>query len=305
MRALVYGHQGWIGQKIVALLEAAGHTALRGGARVDDVPALDRELADLAPDRVICCIGRTHGPGCGTIDYLEQPGRLLDNVRDNLFAPLALALRCRDAEVHLTYLGTGCIFEYAEGAPDAFDEDSAPNFFGSGYSVVKGFTDRLMHLLEGAVLNLRIRMPITDEVHPRNFVTKITRYEKICSVPNSMTVLDDLLPRLVELCERGETGTVNLCNPGAMSHNQILELYRDIVDPGFTWRNFTREEQDALLAAGRSNNRMDTSRLERLCPGVPCLRSAVEAALRRMARRGPPRSISSAPSASETTGPGG
>ena len=283
MRVLLYGHRGWIGQKLVRLCS----DPILGQARVDDAEAVRAELAAKAPDRVICCIGRTHGPGCGTIDYLEQPGRLVDNVRDNLFAPLALALACRARGVHLTYLGTGCIFEYSENKQE-FSEDDLPNFFGSGYSVVKGFTDRLMHQLDDGVLNARIRMPITDEIHPRNFITKITRYAKICSVPNSMTVLDDLLPLLLDMSLRGTTGTVNLCNPGVLSHNEILEMYRDIVDPTFAWENFSLEEQAAVLAAGRSNNRMGTARLEELYPGVPPLRAAVEAALRRMAAgRGP------------------
>lgn len=277
MRILIYGHRGWIGRKLVELCD----TPLLGQARVDDVAAVTAELAALQPDRVICCIGRTHGPGCGTIDYLED--KLPENLRDNLFAPLSLALTCQAQSLHLTYLGTGCIFEYAEGIA-RFDEAAEPNFFGSGYSVVKGVTDRLVHQLPN-VLNVRIRMPITDEVHPRNFITKITKYAKICSVPNSMTVLDDLLPLMLDMCTQATTGTVNLCNPGVMSHNEILELYRDIVDPSFTWENFSLEEQTALLAAGRSNNHMDTALLEGRYPQVRSLREAVTAALQRMAAR--------------------
>ena len=277
MRILIYGHRGWIGQKLAALCDAP----LRGQARVDDVEAVGRELDALAPERVICCVGRTHGPGCGTIDYLE--GRLRENVRDNLFAPLALALQCQARGVHLTYLGTGCIFAY-DDAGAQFVESDEPNFFGSGYSIVKGFTDRLVQQLPH-VLNVRIRMPITDEVHPRNFITKIAQYAKICSMPNSMTVLDDLLPMMVDMCRQGTTGTVNLCNPGVMTHNEILALYRDIVDPTFTWANFSPEEQDELLAAGRSNNHMDTTLLASRYPHVRPLREAVIAALQRMASR--------------------
>ncbi len=277
MRILLYGHRGWIGRKLVELCRAP----LLGQARVDDVAAVRAELAALRPDRVICCIGRTHGPGCSTIDYLED--KLADNLRDNLFAPLSLALTCHELGLHLTYLGTGCIFEYADGV-GRFDEAAEPNFFGSGYSTVKGMTDRLVHQLPH-VLNVRIRMPITDEVHPRNFITKITNYAKICSIPNSMTVLDDLLPLMLDMCERGTTGTINLCNPGVMSHNEILELYRDIVDPSFVWENFTPAEQTALLAAGRSNNHMDTTLLEGRYPQVRSLREAVTAALQRMAAR--------------------
>ena len=44
-------------------------------------------------------------------------------------------------------------------------------------------------------------MPITAEDNPRNFITKITNYEKICSMSNSMSVLPDLLPLVIEMME--------------------------------------------------------------------------------------------------------
>ena len=39
------------------------------------------------------------------------------------------------------------------------------------------------------VLNVRIRMPIIDSHNERNFITKITKYDKVVNIPNSMTVL--------------------------------------------------------------------------------------------------------------------
>ena len=140
----------------------------------------------------------------------------------------------------------------------------SPNFFGSGYSTVKGFTDRLMPLLEGEILNLRIRMPIVGEDNPRNFITKITTYEKICSIPNSMTVLPELLPLVVDMMENRVVGTMNLTNPGLISHNEILSMYQEFVDSEFTWKNFTIEEQAKILDSDRSNNFLDTRRLESL-----------------------------------------
>ena len=100
------------------------------------------------------------------------------------------------------------------------------------YSIVKGFTDQIINLFPN-VLNLRIRMPITDIPNPRNFITKIATYEKICSIPNSMTVLPELLPMVLELAKKNHTGTLNLTNPGLISHNEILEMYKEIVDPEF------------------------------------------------------------------------
>ena len=286
MKILVYGHGGWIGQQFTKLL--SDHDYVCGNARVDNEIELHDEITSVSPTHVVSFIGRTHGEINGkvftTIDYLEQEGKLVENMRDNLYSPIVLAEICRKYGIHYTYLGTGCIFKYDDDHPfgleeNGFAEDARPNFFGSSYSIVKGFTDRLMGFYSDSVLNLRIRMPITGSKNGRNFITKITSYEKICSVPNSMTVLPEMLPYVLEMMTKNVTGTINLVNPGLISHNEILEMYREIVDPSFTWKNFTQEEQRAILAADRSNNFLDTTKLEEMFPGVKNIKASVRECL--------------------------
>ncbi len=306
MNILIYGHRGWIGSQFVTLLreinqsetEVKNHHRINlGTARVDHDEDLIREIDRIRPTHVISFIGRTHGKigdrVYPTIDYLEQPDRLVENVRDNLYAPVLLALLSRRYNYHFTYLGTGCIFSYDSLHPcpnvddvdqggllrddtknlQGFLESDTPNFTGSGYSTVKGFTDRLAHYLP--MLNLRIRMPITGKSNPRNFITKICKYEKICSIPNSMSVLPTLLPLVVDMMNKGLQGSINLTNPGVITHNRILTLYREHVDPNHTWNNFTIQQQDEVLDAKRSNNYLDTTRLESLYPNVPDIEQAV------------------------------
>jgi len=275
MRWLVYGSNGWIGNMVVKLLRKQGETVIKARARADDELGVEAEIATSDVNRILCLIGRTHGPGYSTIDYLEQKGKLVENVRDNLYSPLVLALLGKKYGVHVTYLGTGCIFTYSE-EQRMFQESDSPNFFGSGYSTVKGFTDRLMHFFDDSVLNLRIRMPIVGYHHPRNFVTKITTYAKICSIANSMTVLEDMLPIMIDLALKKTTGTINLTNPGTVEHNEILELYQKYVDPTFLWENFTQEEQAQILLSGRSNNELDTTKLQQLYPNLLPIGERVE-----------------------------
>lgn len=285
MKVVVFGGKGWIGQQFVDILKSKGHTVIipERTLRVDDTIAINEFLRSVSPTHVVSFIGRTHGGGYKTIDYLELPGKLKENINDNLFAPLSLGLLCQDLDIHYTYMGTGCIFSETDVGSKSFDEEALPNFFGSSYSVVKGFTDRLMHLLPKA-LNVRIRMPIVAENHPRSFITKICSYEKICSMPNSMSVLPTLLPLLEDMMVRKEKGTINLSNPGIISHNEILEMYKQYVDPEFTWKNFTVEEHNKILLAPRSNNQLDTSKLKSLYPDVPDIRVAVEMCLRNWQR---------------------
>ena len=313
LRWLVFGHKGWIGQQVVQLLQGRGEVVLPARARANDVEAVEREILLTRPDRILSLIGRTYGPGYTTIDYLEQKDKLVENVNDNLYAPLVLATLGHKHNIHLTYLGTGCVFTYDEQhplprharctqadfdiipstddvvmEPDmlGFSESDRPNFFSSSYSTVKGFTDQLMALqFSGSALNIRIRMPITSCGSTRNFISKITTYERICSIPNSMTVLPELLPIMLDMAAVKETGTVNLTNPGYISHNQVLQLYRDIVEPSFTWKNFSQAQQDAVLAAGRSNNVLSTIRLQKFAPHVTNIYQAVTNIMHAMRQR--------------------
>lgn len=290
MKVLVYGSNGWIGKQFINILEKKEIAYVKGNSRADNYNDVSSELKNEKPSHVVSFIGRTHGKiddkEYTTIDYLEQEGKLFENVRDNLYSPLILALICKEENIHYTYLGTGCIFKFDEDHPfgkeeNGFVEDSMPNFFGSSYSIVKGFTDKIMNLLKDNVLNLRIRMPITGEKNARNFITKITKYEKICSVPNSMTVLPELLPYVLEMMKNKNCGTINLTNPGLISHNDILKMYKEIVDSDFTWKNFSIEEQRKILAADRSNNYLDTTKLESLFPEVDNIHDAVRKCLLR------------------------
>lgn len=303
---LLYGAGGWIGGLMTSVIGAEGLQCVPAQSRADAPDGVRAELERVRPRLVFAAIGCTHGVHAGTafdtIDYLEQPGRLRENVRDNLIAPLVLAAICREARVPFVSIATGCIFDAAEldiwdgAAQPGFDDDAPANFFASSYSTVKGATDALLRLLFAeSALWFRIRMPVTHDLHPRSFLSKITRYERVCSMPNSMSVLDGdggLLALFLKMGLAGYTGCFNGCNPGVLSHNDILASYRDIVDAGFQWRNFTIAEQNEILAAGRSNNRLDHRKLQAAASALdfplPTLEAAMASVLHRVKERSAP-----------------
>ena len=249
---LVYGHQGWIGNYFCSNFPSNLNVKLVfPTSRADDIDGVAIDLDHLKPNRVISFIGRTGGPGCNTIDYLE--GKLEMNIRDNLFSPVVLMKLCEMYQIHFTYLGTGCIFSYDSPDDEPFTEESKPNFFGSSYSIVKGFTDQLTILFPN-VLNIRIRMPITSKDESKNFISKIIRYPRILNTLNSMTVLPDLFPILIGLIRTNRVGTVNLVNPGPTDHVAILELYKKYIDPNHTYTLIEESEHDSMLKSKRSKN---------------------------------------------------
>ena len=286
-KILIFGSKGWIGNQFIDFIKTTNDptiTYLETNVRADNEQLVTDVITAHSPTHIISFIGRTYGDNINTIDYLEQPGKLKDNIRDNLYGPMILANISRKYNIHYTYLGTGCIFSQDDPLNKKYLESDNPDFFGSSYSIVKGFTDRLMRLYPNT-LNLRIRMPIVDYKHPRNFITKITEYYKITSMPNSMTILKDFYPIMVDLIKRKEVGTLNLVNPDVITHNEILEMYKEIVDPLFKWENFTIEEQNQVLKSERSNNQMDTAKLISLYPTVPDIKTGVRNCLLEMKRR--------------------
>lgn len=292
MRVLVFGAKGLIGSELCDLMRKAALTVFESNARVEDEDAVRSDLRFFAPDRVVSCTGRTSGGQYKTIDYLEQKGKLVENVRDNLFGPVQLAMICKDRDIHCTIIGTGCIFnsEYDEmgQAETMFQEDDKPNFFGSAYSTVKGFTDQLLQsqALHHKVLNVRIRMPYSDKLNERNTLTKLISYPQICSLENSITTFS-LFPYLVKMVIAAQTGTINLCNPGPVDHETVLQLYKQHVDPTHTFELVSREQLFRKLPAERSNTVLDTSRLEALFPDVPCSQDALEDIMKSIAASRP------------------
>jgi 3,5-epimerase/4-reductase len=281
MKVLIYGN-GWIGSQFIEILKKQNINYRVSLVKIDLKlkNQLLQEIDEYKPTNIISFIGRTHGKindtYYSTIDYLEKNEKLFENMRDNFIGPQILASICEDQNIHFTYIGTGCIFNYKDDdLTYKFTEDDEPNFFGSSYSIIKGYTDRVMHDYKNT-LNLRIRMPIIDQDNPRNFITKITKYEKICSISNSMTVLPELLPLIIDLMKMDYKGTLNFTNPGVISHNEILEMYREYVDKSFEWKNFSIDEQNKILDSKRSNNQLDTTKLESLFPNINNIKNSIK-----------------------------
>lgn len=284
---LIYGGNGFVGGLFIEELKRRQMPFVLGAVRTDDVNGLYRELNKIKPDFVVSFVGRTHGPDCPTIDYIEPYAaenatearrKVQMNVRDNLFSPVLLALLCQQHGIHFTQVGTGCIYS---GYRKPYGDAEKPDFFGSSYSIVKGYTDQLLvHL---PVLHLRIRMPITDDENPRDFITKIQNYERIIDLPNSMTVMSDFVPLWVDMITNRLSGPFNCVNPGHLTHTEILQMVRTYVDPEQKINVMTTEEQDAILASGRSNNLLDTAKIvataKSLGHVLPSLRKSVESIL--------------------------
>lgn len=270
---LVFGAKGWIGSKLMILINQQGHTAIAAQSRLQNRQDVEQEIINTKPDFVLNAAGVTGRPN---VDWCEDHKQ--ETIRANIIGALTLADVCFLHGIHMTNFGTGCIYEYdAEHAMHSgkgFTEDDKPNFDGSYYSKTKIMLDTLLRDYPN-VLNLRLRMPISDDLHERSFITKISHYQKVINVPNSMTILHDLLPVSIAMTQQRLTGVYNFVNPGTLSHNEILDLYKKYVDPSFSYQNFTVDEQNKILKARRSNNELDTTKLLSKFPEVPSVKQSI------------------------------
>jgi dTDP-4-dehydrorhamnose reductase len=263
---LIFGRTGWIGSSLGELLTEQKKSFVFATSRLEDRAAVAAELDKIKPTYVLNAAGAIGRPN---VDWCER--NRVATTRINVIGMLNLCELANERGIHLTNFSTGCIYTYDDEHPvggKPFTEESVPNFDSSIYSLGKAYVERLARDTYPQVLTLRFRLPIGDDLGPRNFITKITRYAKVVNVPNSVTVLSEYLPISIKAAERKLTGVYNFTNPGVISHNEVLTLYKQYIDPSFTWVNFSVEEQNRILACPRSNNHLDVTKLAKEFPEI-------------------------------------
>uniref|UniRef100_A0A6U4K2R2 RmlD-like substrate binding domain-containing protein n=1 Tax=Phaeomonas parva TaxID=124430 RepID=A0A6U4K2R2_9STRA len=291
---LLFGGTGWLGGMLIAMLTEQGKDFVVSKVRLQNRESLEAELDREQPTHVLCAAGVTGRPN---VDWCEDHKE--ETIRTNVIGALNCADCCSSRGIHMTLYATGCIFEYDDKRPmptlqadgtwseeRTFEEDNeedTPNFADSFYSFTKGHLEQMLRHIPN-VLILRVRMPISDDLSPRNFITKICKYRRVVDIPNSMTVLTDLMPVSVTMAERGLTGVYNFCNPGPISHHQILDLYKQYIDPEFEYEGFSLEEQAKVIKAGRSNNTLSHTKLVEALPDVniPPMLESIHGVFQRM-----------------------
>ncbi|KAI3889740.1 hypothetical protein MKX03_007762 [Papaver bracteatum] len=274
LKFLIYGKSGWIGGLLGKLCKEDGIAFEYGCGRLEDRRSIIEDIRKVSPTHVFNAAGVTGRPN---VDWCET--HKVETIRTNVVGTLTLADICKEHGLLMVNFATGCIFEYdndhKEGSGIGFKEEDTPNFIGSFYSKTKAMVEELLKEFEN-VCTLRVRMPISSDLgNPRNFITKISRYNKVVNIPNSMTVLDELLPISIEMAKRNCRGIWNFTNPGVVSHNEILEMYRDYIDTGFKWENFNLEEQAKVIVAPRSNNELDATKLKTEFPELLSIKDSI------------------------------
>lgn len=243
VKYLFYGSKGYIGSYIKSyIFKNLDIEFIEGMARCENYEEVNDEIKKVKPDRIISVIGRSKGKNIYNSDFVEN--QLDINIKDNLYSKMVLVKCASDNKIHFTHIGDGSIFE---GQNEELNEEEIPNLKCSNHSIVKVYFEKLANLFGDNYLSLRIANPISGDYDPRCFLSKIISYEKIINKNVSVSVLEDIVPILLNLVEDEKTGVYNLVNPVPVNMIELKIKIKEYIDSTLEIKELSEEEHNALI----------------------------------------------------------
>lgn len=202
---------------------------------------------------IINAAGYTGAPNVDACEIYKQ-----ETINGNVIWPVELELA--HPNIPIVHISSGCVYT---GYEKEFTEDDAPNFDfsnGSFYSGSKSLGQKMLEPFMNKSYLLRIRMPFGDIDHPKNFLTKMKKYDKLISYDNSLSYMPDVSAVAVAMATDRNipTGIYNVCNPGFSNAKEIVDMM------GIEKEFFTEDEFKNAIVAPRSNCILDTNKLQRV-----------------------------------------
>jgi len=279
------GGSGYVGQAYQALLAGKG-IPFRNVRRADldytDAVTLRDALRRDRPEFLINAAGYTGKPN---VDACEvHKSECLDG---NAVLPGTVARACAEAGVPWGHVSSGCIYNGARPDGGGFTEADTPNFtFRAGpcsfYSGTKALGEEVLADQPGVYI-WRLRIPFDARDNPRNYLTKLMRYERLLEATNSISQLHEFAAATFACWEkRVPFGIYNITNPGQVTTREVVDLIRRSGVCPKEFRFFASEEEFMRIAAKtpRSNCVLDSSKLARAGIQLTEVREAVARALR-------------------------
>ena len=261
----ILGSTGFLGGACADYLSKKGYFVVTNRVDVVEYGLLRNKFKVVRPDVVINFAGIRAYP---TIDWCEDHKE--ETVRVNVGGAINVMLAAIECGAYPIQISSGCV--YSGGPEHAFTEDDEPNFYGSFYSRMRIVLQKT--LAELPVLYTRIRMPMSSTSHARNFIDKIASYQKVISIPNSVTLIEDLWPTLERLIQIRATGILNLTNEGFVEHDEVLNAYKQFVNPDHTYQRISLEDlegPEGITKAKRSNCVLSMDKAKSLGISMPPL----------------------------------
>lgn len=248
---LIYGGNGFIGKYIISELKKNNIKYAVSSNRIYKYNDIENDIKYYKPTHIISAAGYSTPTN---IDFYEQNAENL--ILTNTTGNLILADITKKYRIHLTIIMSGCIYTYSNNQyyddKNIYYENDIPNFYGSTYSANRIFTEYFLSYYNNICI-LRLRMPISNNMDSKSLITKIVNYTTVINIPNSMSVLEDVMQFIPIIIDKNLTGIFNLVNNGIITHPEILDLYKSYVNPKYKYTIISEEQQNKKLSALRSN----------------------------------------------------
>ena len=279
------GGSGYVGQAYQALFRRRG-VAFRSLRRAEvdyaDRGALAEALRRDRPEFLINAAGYTGKPNVDACE-IHRAECLLGNA----VLPGVVADACESAGVPWGHVSSGCIYSGDGPGTDGFTELDTPNFtfrtnHCSFYSGTKALGEEVL-AGRPSVFIWRLRIPFDGVENPRNYLTKLMRYERLLEATNSISELDEFAGATFDCwTRRVPFGTYNVTNPGRVTTSEVVELIRrsGVCPKVFTFFADEAEFMRAAAKTPRSNCVLDPSKLARAGIALTPVREAIERDLR-------------------------
>lgn len=279
------GGSGYVGQAYQALFQRRGIPYRSvGRAELDyaDPAALAAALRRDRPEFLVNAAGYTGKPNVDACEVHKA-----DCLFGNAVLPGRIARACAEAGVPWGHVSSGCIYNGARPDSGGFTEEDPPNFTFrsppcSFYSGTKALGEEVL-AGEPRVYVWRLRIPFESVDNPRNYLTKLMRYERLLEATNSISELGEFVGATYACWEkRVPFGTYNVTNEGRVTTREVVDLIRrsGVSSKPFV---FFRDEAEFMRTAAktpRSNCVLDSSKLARAGIRMTEVHEAVERALR-------------------------
>jgi dTDP-4-dehydrorhamnose reductase len=260
------GGSGYVGQAYQALLSRKGirfRNVRRAELDYSDGELLRSALRQDRPEFLINAAGYTGKPNVDACELHKH-----ECLFGNAVLPGIIAEACVAAGVPWGHVSSGCIFTGARPDGTGFTEADPPNFTFrtnncSFYSGSKALGEEVLAGKPG-VYSWRLRIPFNNVDSPRNYLTKLMRYQRLLDATNSISQLDEFCAATFACWEkRVPFGTYNVTNPGQVTTREVVDLIRKsgVCSKDFV---FFRNEDEFMHQAAktpRSNCVMDSSKL--------------------------------------------
>lgn len=282
---LLLGGTGYVGTAYQALFTQRGipfRVVSRSEADYTRLPELRRLIAETRPEFLINAAGYSGKPNVDACELHKA-----ECLFGNAVLPGVVRDACAEAGLPWGHVSSGCIYNGARADGGGFKEDDPPNFSFrtnncSFYSGTKALGEEVLSGAPGCFL-WRLRIPFENRDNPRNYITKLMRYQRLLEAENSISNLQEFCAATLACWEkRVPFGTYNVTNPGSIWTHEIVDMLEKSGVCRKDYIFFKSEDEFMKLAAKtpRSNCVMDNSKLTSAGIELTEVHEAVETALR-------------------------